>query len=95
MDGCTTSERPTWKTEIRTGTLYEDYVEFSQKIGVKRRVTQSAFGKELKTLIPDFERCRITKGKIRYWVYRIPALEACRRHFDLLTRSERDWPVDD
>jgi hypothetical protein len=95
MDGCTTSENSAWKAVIPTDTLYEDYVDFSQNIGVKRRVAQSAFGKELKTLIPDFERCRITKGKSRNWVYRIPALEACRRHFDLLTRSEHDWPAED
>ena len=95
MDGCTTSEISTWKAVIPTDVFYEDYVDFSQNIGVKRRVTQSAFGKELKTLIPDFERCRITKGKSRNWVYQIPALEACRRHFDLLTRSKHDWPAED
>lgn len=95
LDGCTTSESAAWEADIQTVILYDDYVQFSKKIGLKWRVTQSAFGKELKTLIPDFERCRVTKGKSRIWVYRILALEVCRRHFDLLTRSEHDWPTDD
>ena len=50
MDGHTTSYETLWKTDIRTDTLYEDYIDFSTKSGVKRRVTPIAFGKELKTL---------------------------------------------
>jgi hypothetical protein len=95
MDGHTTSDGANWKTKIRTDTLYEDYFGFSEKIGVKRRVTNVSFGKELKILSPDFERVRITNGKHRYWAYRIPDLESCRRHFDLRTGSEYDWPTDD
>jgi hypothetical protein len=95
MDGHITSDEARWKPDIRTETLYEDYINFSEKIGVKRRANQIAFGKELKTIIPHFERCRITKGKHRYWAYRIPSLDACRRQFDLLTKGEHDWPTDD
>ena len=95
MDGHTTSDGTQWKPDIRTDTLYEDYCDVSQKIGIKRRVSAMAFGKELKTLIPGLERVRTQKQKNRYWAYQIPSLEACRRHFDLITRSDHDWPADD
>ena len=95
MDGHTTSDGADWKAEIRTDTLYDDYCDVSEKIGVKRRVSNVSFGKELKVLNPDFERVRITNGKHRYWAYRIPDLESCQRYFDLKTGSEYDWPTDD
>ena len=95
MDGHTTSDATHWKTDIRTDTLYDDYVVFTEKVGVKRRATNVAFGKELKILNPDFERVRITKGKHRYWAYRIPELESCRQNFNLRTGSKFDWPPDD
>ena len=95
MDGHTTSGGADWKIEFRTDTLYDDYFDFSEKIGLKRRVTNVSFGKGLKIHNPDFERVRITNGKHRYWAYRIPDLESCQRHFDLKTGSEYDWPTDD
>jgi hypothetical protein len=95
MDGHTKSEGSIWKPDIRADTLYEGYVDFSENIGVRRRASNSAFGKELKVLIPDLVKNRITKGKTRHWAYLIPDLQTCRRHFDLLTRSEHDWPADD
>ena len=94
-DGYTTSDGNDWKPDIRTETLYEDYYDVSEKIGIKRRASSMAFGKELKKLIPEFERRRITKQKNRYWAYQITDLQACRRHFDLVTGSVHDWPADD
>ena len=95
MDGHTTSDGNDWKTDIRADALYDDYCDVSEKIGIKRRASSMAFGKELRKLIPEFERVRIQKNKNRYWAYQIPSLEACRRHFDLITRGEHDWPADD
>jgi len=95
MDGYTTSDGTDWKSDIRADALYENYCDVSEKVGIKRRVASMAFGKELKTLIPGLERDRIQKQKNRYWAYRIPDLQACRRHFDHITRSDHDWPPDD
>ena len=95
IDGHTMSEGNNWVTEVHTERLYEDYYECSEKIGIKRRASSMGFGKELRKLIPEFERVRIQKDKQRHWVYRISDLEECRRHFDLITRGEHDWPVDD
>ena len=95
MDGHTKSEGSIWKTDIHTDTLYEGYVDFSKNIGVQRRASNIAFGKELKVLIPDLDKHRINEGKTRHWAYLIPDLLTCRRHFDLLTMSEHDWPADD
>jgi hypothetical protein len=94
-EGQITAEKKTWKIELSTTLLYEDYVVFSQNLGVKRRLPQSAFGKQLKALVPDLERCRVTRGKSREWVYRLSTLKDCRRHFDRLTMGGNDWPCDD
>lgn len=95
MDGYTTSDGTDWKSDIRADTLYEDYCDVSEKVGIKRRVASMAFGKELKMLIPGLQRVRTQKQKNRYWAYQIPDLQACQRHFDHITRSDHDWPADD
>jgi len=95
VDGHTVSDGSNWTTDIRTDTLYRDYCDVSETVGIKRRASSMAFGKELKMLIPEFERVRIQKNKSRYWVYQISDLQTCRHHFDQITRSEHDWPTDD
>ena len=95
MDGHTVADGNDWKTDIRTDILYRDYRDVSEAVGIKRRASSMAFGKELKMLIPEFERVRIQKNKSRYWVYQISDLQACRHHFDQITRSEHGWPTDD
>jgi hypothetical protein len=92
MDGYLTSERTKWDAEISTDTLYEDYRDFSQSMGVRRPLAPSAFGKSLKALIPGLERDRPSKGKSRGYVYRMPPLETCRRYFDIYTMGSHDWP---
>ena len=95
LDGHTKSDGNAWLANVRVDSLYEDYCDVSQKIGVKRRVSNMAFGKELKNLVPGLERRRIQKEKHRYWAYLIPDLETCQNNFDLITRSQHDWPLDD
>ena len=95
LDGHTKSDGNAWLANVRVDSLYEDYCDVTQKIGVKRRVSSMSFGKELKKLIPGLERRRIQKGKHRYWAYLIPDLETCQHHFDDITRSDHDWPSDD
>ena len=91
VDGHITSERTKWDTEIPTDTLYEDYITFCQKLGIKRPKSPSAFGKELKALVPALERARPSNKKSRKYVYRLGELEVCRRNFDRLTMSTHDW----
>ena len=95
MDGYTLSTGITWKQEIGTDNLYQDYCDISEKIGIKRRVTPTAFGKQLKKLIPECKREKKQVQKIRSWVYLIPSLQECRRLFDQITQSDHNWPADD
>ena len=95
MDGHTKSDGNLWHSDTRTDTLYEDYCDVCEKIGVRRRASSMAFGKELKKLVPGLVKARIQKEKHRYWAYRIPDLKECRRQFDQLTRSTHDWPAED
>ena len=95
MDGYITSQHTKWETEINTSTLHEDYIDFSQKQGIRYRLAQSTFGKELKILTPGLQRGRAAKGRSRQYVYRISSLEACRQHYDRLTMGTNDWQNDD
>ena len=91
VDGHITSERTKWDTEIPTDTLHEDYITFCQKQGIKRPKPPSAFGKELKALVPELERARPSNKNSRKYVYRLGELDVCRRNFDRLTMSSHDW----
>ena len=78
VDGHITSDRTKWDTEIPTDTLHEDYITFCQKQGIKRPKPPSAFGKELKALVPELERARSSNKKSRRYVYRLSELDVCR-----------------
>jgi len=91
VDGHITSERTKWDTEIPTDTLHEDYITFCQNQGIKRPKAPSAFGKELKALVPELERARPSNKKSRKYVYRLGELDVCRRNFDRLTMSSHHW----
>ena len=95
MDGETIKGSSNWADQVRTEGLYQDYCEACESIGVRRRLSPNAFGKELRKLAPGFEKIRTQEGKTRKWAYQIPDLKGCRRHFDFITRSEHDWPADD
>ena len=95
MDGETIKDSTKWADQIRTEALYEDYCETCETLGVKRRLSPNAFGKELRKLAPGFEKIRITERGNRKWSYSIPGLDSCRNHFELITRHKHDWPAAD
>ncbi len=94
-DGATLSEGRTWLSEIPIDRIYGDYREVATSVGVKRLLSKTGFGKELKRLAPGIKRKRSSKGKNRDWLYELPGLDECRRNFDQLTRSKHDWPKED
>ena len=95
MDGATLSDGVKWHNEVKIKVLYNDYCEFAASVGVKRLLSKTSFGKELKRLVPNIERKRSSGRRDRDWLYELPGLGECRRHFDELNRSKHEWPPED
>ena len=79
-----------------TGQLYDDYIDFAKKIGVRFQLIPSDFGKEIKKLCPQVEKKRPKAdhpscGNGRKWHYFFPALEECRKAFEQLVNIELQW----
>ncbi|MCV0427821.1 MAG: DUF5906 domain-containing protein, partial [Roseibium sp.] len=73
--------------------LYEEYLAWADKIGIKRRVDLNQFGKALIKLIPgvkDF-RPRVDDGT-RKRAYVFPDLIVCRESFAEAVGQAVDWP---
>ena len=89
-----------WNEIILSENLYEQYIEFCKKIGVRHRKISKQFGKEVKDLCPDLERRNIkcmshdTGNCMRKWHYQFPPLEVCRNFFEQKTGYELDWDND-
>jgi hypothetical protein len=101
--GATTKGRDVWRTPIPTSTLYSDFLEDAERVGIRRKSWETEFGIALRKLIPGLIRRRETiyeEGEgysSRPWCYVLPDLAECREHFASLLQQEVHWPpiVDD
>jgi hypothetical protein len=81
-------------------TLYAQYINFCNDLGVKRRRTNSHFGYDLKKICPQIDRKYIktiinSAGEYkRKWYYEFPQLETCRELFEKIINIEIDWGKD-
>lgn len=84
--------------EIKKEALFNQYLDESDRIGIKRRQDQTAFGIGLKRLIPavrtNLKRID-TETNTRKGFYGFPSLQACRDAFEAALGQPVDWPDDD
>jgi hypothetical protein len=82
--------------QISREALFSDYLETSDRIGVKRRREQTIFGRELHDLVPGLRTDRQFNpdGK-RERVYVLPTLAECRSSWDESMNQTREWPPED
>lgn len=84
------------KREIEASQLYGDYIAVADRIGVRRKSEETAFGMRLKKLVPglskalrqytdDAGNCR------RYYVYELPSLEEAREYFVEVIGQPIEW----
>ena len=103
MAGSTLRNGTEWKTEVRCQTLFDDYIAASEKVGIKRKREQIAFGMALQKIMPGLRRGKRTvsiddghgTALKRDWAYLLPALSAAREDFERAVGQKIDWPIDD
>lgn len=99
FSGTTTAAGDRWLREIPVATLFDDYIAQADKVGVRRKSEQIAFGIKLAKLIPGLTKSRpfvdLSPGAIRRtWCYVLPPLAECRAAFAAELGQEVDWDGD-
>lgn len=86
-------------SEVKKEALFNQYIDESDRIGIKRRQDQTAFGIGLKKLIPtlktDLKRPDPDSAGGRKGFYGFPPLAVCRDAFETALSQPVDWPTDD
>lgn len=101
-DGAPTRRGEYWKTTIMADALYDDFLHTAEKIGLRRKAEQIAFGIKMRTLVPGIARAKRiflvddengNKVNRRRWGYSLPSLKVCRDAFDELLGQPTEWPA--
>jgi hypothetical protein len=92
MEGCLMSEDTLWTGHVSTDLFYDEYIEYSKKIGRKYTSDKRQFGKELKQLCTQIKKIRpaLSDGT-RQYEYAFPDLDECRIRFEEKVNMEIDW----
>lgn len=97
--GVTTTGGDTWRQEMPCQWLFDDYISVSDKVGVRRKNEQIAFGLKLKKLVHGLPKTRPWVdtapgiGK-RMWCYQLPPLHVCREMFEAELGQSIAWPTE-
>ncbi|MEP1881695.1 MAG: primase-helicase family protein [Roseibium sp.] len=75
--------------------LYDEYLTWADKVGIKRRADLNQFGRSIKKLIPHLQDTRPRDGGTRKRAYVFPPLPDCRASFEAAVGQGVDWPLDD
>lgn len=103
MSGSTSRHGVQWQQEVPCQVLFDDYAAVSEKIGIRRKREQIAFGMALSKLVSALPRAKRLAtvddehGKTvkRTWCYLVPPLAAAREDFERVVEQTIEWPVDD
>lgn len=99
--GRTTLAGDKWLDVIPTTTLYDDYWNHADRIGVKRKKTDTEFGIELRKLVPGIQRKKATiypddsPSSVRTRCYFLPPLADARAAMEVLLQQPVAWPPED
>lgn len=100
------SDQANWQSEVEKDELIDDYLSYSQRVGIGRRATATALGRFLNAVCPGLRTAQrlVTKKiydgngfekevKKRPYFYLFPDLEFCRKHWDENFGGPYIWPV--
>lgn len=95
--GSTTRGADRWSQEVASDALFDDYISASERIGIKRKSEEVAFGIKLRKLIPGLNRVKRWSDDAgrRRWFYAMPALNECRDAFASEVGQDLGWPSED
>ncbi|MGP1397161.1 MAG: primase-helicase family protein [Inquilinaceae bacterium] len=100
-DGRLVQEAADWPDQISCADLHRLYIADAERLGVRRRVSETEFGIALRKLVPGLHRARLSyhddqAGMTkRRWGYRLPDLDSCRSAFERHTKGTIDWIEED
>ena len=95
--GAPTRKHDRWPDFVATDAFFDDYVDASEKIGIRRKASSTAFGIKLKKLLPGLRKSRVSipaddgATMQRGYAYTLPPLEACRDQFAEQLKQEIGW----
>lgn len=96
MEGTTRRKAEYWEREVDRTLMFEDYLEKSDKVGIKRRAIETEVGMDLKKLVPTMKDCRPRDGSgKRPRIYVFPPLAECRAAFEAAVGQTVEWGDDD
>lgn len=106
VEGTPTHRQKDWTSKVPTRTLFNDFIRTAEKIGVRRKADETAFGIAMKKLLPvvavvkswetveeydtDGHICEIRK---RVRCYTLPAIDECRTFMEDRLGQSVDWDV--
>lgn len=100
-------EQDQWCDFVVRDLLTQDYINYTKNFNVTRRGNATRMCISLKDFIPDLKEFQrnspielpqpdgTTKTIGRPWCYRLPSLEACRKHFDVNYGGPFKWEADE
>ena len=96
VTGSPTLKSTKWAREVKRDELFADYIDSSDRIGVRRKREQTIFGRELHELVPKLSTTRWMEADgSRPRVYVLPSLHQCRAAWDERMGQIREWPADE
>lgn len=96
MRGTTSRLGDEWLREVPFVTLFDDYQEAADRIGIKRRAEETLFATKVRKIIPGITKRRgmgTMKDQVarRVWLWQMPALHECREAFAAAMHQEVIW----
>lgn len=97
FSGTTTRGSDRWNQEIVSDALFDDYILSADRIGIKRKSEETAFGIKLRKLVPGLIRVKrwCDDTARRRWSYALPPLQTCREAFAAEVGQDLGWLNDD
>lgn len=99
VEGRPTRKAGKWPGLIAKEMLLDDYIEVSERTGIKRKSSATEFGMAMHKLLPGVMTrrgwCEISDNVIRKWCFELPDIGAARHAFETAVQQPVDWPVDD
>lgn len=101
--GAPTRARDDWAKTVARAELIDDYIDQSDRIGVKRKAAETEVGMKLSRLVPALGETRIVverrdkDGNIiakRSWCWVFPGLAECRAAFEAAVQQPVMWPAE-
>jgi hypothetical protein len=105
VDGSQTHRSARWRDKVPVATLFNDYLRTNERIGVRRRNSETEFGIAMRRLVPAVERVRATEEVEvwdesshttstvvrRVWCLNFPSLQECRDSFEAALKQPFPW----